>query len=686
MKADPSTIKAFWRRISETERLARRGRLSAAARELAQAAKLAASGADQNTSRRIDLVQRIAAAYDLEMPAPAEGGSGPATAVFGASQVSVVTACRDRNDNLVRVLPSWLACNAVGEVVIVDWTSATPVKDSLREAGLDDTRIRIVRAEQEPRWVLALAFNLGFREAQARFVLKADADILIEPDFFSLNPVPVDGFVAGNWRTAKVDQSYVNGLFYIARDDLMAAGGFNEYITSYGWDDEELYARLVARGLTRTDIAQGCVSHLPHDDHARTQVPQGRDDAPARETLAGEPQFLIRRNRYIANVMPSWDERRPRAQYADVAHSNGVRHVRRTTQDDPRVAPAIQREADLASARELMSWRLGEPCMRLPLDAVEALIDSHAWQALTLTHVRDALPVEDLRPAPAPATGGAALFVDAQHGLGNRLRAIASAAAVARAEARELVIVWRPDAHCDCRFEDLFDYDGEVRDSDHPDASAARGAAVFNYMEIEPGAQKDRPVEAAPGQDIYFRSAFVMNHPAAQWRAENAFLQSLRPVAAVLDLVNSVRTPNDVSLHVRMASGPKYETLPWESPKNWSARSHQLIAEQREKSHVSRFEARLDALIAAGRADTVFIAADLPEIYDRLSARYGERATWLPRKVNDRSLRQLRYGLADALLLGRSRLLLGSTWSSFTELAMRLAPLDVPAEMSGTDF
>lgn len=684
MKPDPLTIKAFWRRITEAERLVGRGRLEAAARELAHAAKLASSRVDRNTSQRIELVRRIVEAYGLETPFPADGGRAPATPVFGASQVSVVTACRDRNENLVRVLPSWLACESVGEVVIVDWTSSTPVKDSLRKAGLDDTRIRIVRAEQEPRWVLSLAFNLGFREANARFILKADADILIEPDFFSLNPLPVDGFVAGNWRTASVDQSYVNGLFFIARDDLAASGGFNEYIISYGWDDEELYARLVARGLTRIDIAPGCVAHLPHDDSARTNVAPRPDDAPARATLAGEPQFLIRRNRYIANVMPGWDDRRPRAQYADLAHVDGVRHVRRTTQSEMRVAPAIQREADLASARELMSWRLGEPCMRLPLDAVETLIETHPWQALTLAHVRNASPAEDVRPA--ALTGNAPLFVDAQHGLGNRLRAIASGAAVARAEGRELVIVWRPDAHCDCRFEDLFDYDGEVRESDDPNAAAARGAAVFNYMEIEPGAQKDRPVEAALNREIYFRSAFVMNHPAALWSAENAFLQSLRPAPEVLDLVNSVRAPNDVAMHVRMASGPKFETLPWESPENWSARSHKLIAEHREKSHVSRFEARLDALIKAGRADTLFVAADLPEIYERLAKRYGGRAAWLPRTVNDRSRRQLRYALADALLLGRSRLLLGSTWSSFTELAMRLAPLEVPVEMSGTDF
>jgi hypothetical protein len=42
--------------------------------------------------------------------------------------------------------------------------------------------------------------------------------------------------------------------------------------------------------------------------------------------------------------------------------------------------------------------------------------------------------------------------------------------------------------------------------------------------------------------------------------------------------------------------------------------------------------------------------------------------------------------MADAILLSRAPLMLGSTWSSFSELAMRLAPGGIAVEMSGKDF
>ena len=42
------------------------------------------------------------------------------------------------------------------------------------------------------------------------------------------------------------------------------------------------------------------------------------------------------------------------------------------------------------------------------------------------------------------------IVVDAKNGLGNRLRALASAMAVAEATGRSTLLVWVPDLHCNC--------------------------------------------------------------------------------------------------------------------------------------------------------------------------------------------------------------------------------------------
>lgn len=55
-----------------------------------------------------------------------------------------------------------------------------------------------------------------------------------------------------------------------------------------------------------------------------------------------------------------------------------------------------------------------------------------------------------------------AVVLDAIHGLGNRLRAYSSAKAIVDANGYRLILLWRPDVHCNARFEELFEHDPSV--------------------------------------------------------------------------------------------------------------------------------------------------------------------------------------------------------------------------------
>lgn len=729
----------------------------------------------------------------------------------GRPGVSLVTCCMNRNANLMRALPSWLAQGEVAEILIVDWSSTPPVAEDLRAAGIADRRIRILRVEGEPRWVLTYAFNLGFRAAQFDTILKADADIVLAADFFARNRLEDGALIAGNWRDAPPDQPHVNGFFLVRKAALARVGGFNEHITSYGWDDEDLYARMVIDGIRRVNVAAGTIHHLPHSDAERTGH---ADAAPGRltlrEALLRDTQFLIRRNRFIANAMPDWDARSQPLPFLVLAEDARGMVVKREGWVPSEVPATIAAQADSQALRELLSWRLGrevlalaEPALQRVLDlpedgasAVDVAVAQRAPGKLRQAGQRAlvlALPPEvvariaggalaaglvdlarriaaldlapilrlegeaapaglpaplsdwpvvpawaslgtpvplrlaDLASGPLPGTGplrldltladldglasppqGAApaataaampgiaapavssprrkLYLDAQHGLGNRLRAIASATCLARASGRELVVVWQADDHCDCRLGDLIEHSGAVIGTRFLEDAARKGILVQNYMTAEPGAVKDAPIRLDAPADLYVRSAFVLKGQASTWEAENAVIRAMRPAAAVRDLVARVRHPNDVAAHVRMQGGQAHEHLPFEAPTNWTAEDHEAIAHWRAKSHFSGFLRRLDALVAEGGARTIFLAADLPETYEVFQAQYGDRLAWLPRTLYDRSAAQLQHALADAILLSRAPRLLGSTWSSFSELAQRLAPEKQVVEMSGTDF
>jgi hypothetical protein len=276
------------------------------------------------------------------------------------------------------------------------------------------------------------------------------------------------------------------------------------------------------------------------------------------------------------------------------------------------------------------------------------------------------------------------LYLDAQHGLGNRLRAYASAAAIARQANREVVLLWTPDHHCDCRFVDLFDADILVIES--PEEVPRDGVRRYTYMELEPGANKGELIDLDTSQDVLVRSAYALNHPASQWNDENAELRALRPAAAVRKLVDSVSVEGCIGAHVRMEAGQGLDQNSYDSAENWSRESHDKIHYWRGKSHYSAFMRRIDALFVQRPERRLFLATDLPENYEIFRHRYGERLCYLPRQVYDRSREQIVYALADALLLSRCEMLLGSTWSSFSELATRLSTTYTKIEMSGKDF
>jgi hypothetical protein len=70
-----------------------------------------------------------------------------------------------------------------------------------------------------------------------------------------------------------------------------------------------------------------------------------------------------------------------------------------------------------------------------------------------------------------------------------------------------------------------------------------------------------------------------------------------------------------------------------------------------------------------------FLAADSPEALNRVRSVLPENCIFLqkPADAYGRDAASLQYALADAILLSRCQRLIGSPYSSYTELACRLA-------------
>ena len=651
--------------------------------------------------------------------------------------LTIVTACRNREKNLSAVLPSWLQLNP-SSILICDWGSDIPL--TLESLGLNqgfDNKIEIIRVDTEiaQTWVLTWAFNEVLAKVRTPFTLKLDCDHKVSVDFLIKNPLEAGMFSRGHWRNAQKGQEYINGAFFSCTDLLKIVGYYDERITTYGWDDSDIYERLYDACCGSSIISSGTIYHIDQDEEQRTINQSVTRESILADTLGiKKTSFLINRNRILCGMLWPWSSHdynnrfQIRSKFYDFEPEQSALFEYATLKafelhyhweglEEKTNIPASE-----AYSTALYSSKVDRSCLPVSVGIAQFLrmysnavkegnialqgmvrhllinqsnslkINESRKNSLDIIHkmhhqYTESSDLEFANESNAKSVDGnlPKLYIDAQHGLGNRLRAIGSAAAIAKSEGYELVIVWQPDEHCNCYFHDLFEYDGPVIDSSFKKIND-RNIRLYNYMEIE-GGKKNEPINCGEQQSIYVRTAFTLSHKSSSWNDENKFIQALSPVQRVRDLVNSVAFPNDVSVHIRMGEisdgkPPSYET----DESNWSLDDQKLIDHWRSKSHYNNFINRINTLIRENDHLSLFLACDNKIGYKALLDRYGSKINYLARPCFNRSTEQIQYALADALLLSKSRLILGSNWSSFTELASRLSTHYPKMEVAGINF
>lgn len=216
--------------------------------------------------------------------------------MLGNMRVVVTTGSMNRLLPLRRALPTWLALPEVDEVIIVDWGSSPPLSQALRD--FTDPRLRIVRVTDQRHWQNAKCHNLEIRLAgPASLLLRIDNDTLVRKDFFERHPHHENGFYAVNWRTVPPeidDKRNLSGTLLVSPRSLMRVGGYNERLTLYGREDDDLYARLTIEGFRWREMDLATLEHIPHSDKARLENlalgPEFHKFSPVESKIWGPPE------------------------------------------------------------------------------------------------------------------------------------------------------------------------------------------------------------------------------------------------------------------------------------------------------------------------------------------------------------------------------------------------------------
>ena len=296
-------------------------------------------------------------------------------------------------------------------------------------------------------------------------------------------------------------------------------------------------------------------------------------------------------------------------------------------------------------------------------------------------------------------SGERRLIVEVSHGLGNRLRAYASAAALAARTGRALELVWARDVHLKASFSELFEGASDVllhTESFLNCATASPHFEVYDYMKNPVDWKKRKAVNHRTKKHIYVRTAYELKG-RQKVRDEEiaAALQKIRPSNDVRTLMYeieeqfkeecNVELSECVGVHIRMQNNlakdiPGIFSLPKTDPRHAGKRM-QAVAKSRLKCHHSHFSRVIksrqrDKMDKPGQV--YFVVADCQEARDALRENFG-KYVFSPRLrqhracegENSRSSDCVRLALAELLLLVRMNTLIYSDESSFSEIILK---------------
>lgn len=281
------------------------------------------------------------------------------------------------------------------------------------------------------------------------------------------------------------------------------------------------------------------------------------------------------------------------------------------------------------------------------------------------------------------------LFVEPFHGLGNRLRAYASAAALAKKSGRSLVVVWVPDVHIGANFTDLFQVPSGVTVVHFPILFYLMqnhdNLLVYDYNSK---GGKDKILRDRSCSAIYVRSAYVLQSETKVVEADIVEeLKALMPVPSVTRRATKgsahlAGLKNIIGVHIRMQTDiemdvPGISKLPAYHAAGISSMGP--VESYRSRCHYSEFIPRFEEALVANRESVFLVATDSDEAVDALRTKYGRRVLTFQGEPTNcsgilaRGRSCVQEALAQFLALSNlSTSLMLSDWSSASELIRRL--------------
>jgi glycosyltransferase involved in cell wall biosynthesis len=177
--------------------------------------------------------------------------------------LTFVTTCMGRLAALQQSLRPMLVQGVT--CVVVDYSCPEGSGDWVEAAH---PSAQVVRVLGQARFNASAARNIGAHQVAAQWICFVDSDVVLDPCFAeSVFPMLAPG---GYYRAFSTDRG-LGGTFICSRADFERLGGYDEMYRCWGEEDNDLYDALQFVGLESRELPERLLTHLAHDDDARTR-------------------------------------------------------------------------------------------------------------------------------------------------------------------------------------------------------------------------------------------------------------------------------------------------------------------------------------------------------------------------------------------------------------------------------
>ena len=180
-----------------------------------------------------------------------------------------------------------------------------------------------MRVRGERAWNMSRGYYLAVRRARAHVVLRVDCDYEVHYAAVraALHPLVVaeTAFRAGDWRMAGTnDEVHLNRALVIERHSFWCVGSHDQRIVTCAWEPEDLYARLVQRGLCHINVSYDEWVHDSHAESRRTANAALGGGGGGGVEDGNVAQVMIDVNRLLNERVGKWNVRGRSAQYTQM--------------------------------------------------------------------------------------------------------------------------------------------------------------------------------------------------------------------------------------------------------------------------------------------------------------------------------------------------------------------------------